>query len=588
MFKFLPNLNWLNALVGPSKWRAWACWLGALSLAAPLAPVRAQPQSAAPAAAPSATQLRQRLAAAATDTSRGQALHALSGFYLFSQFDSAWTYANRAQELARRAGDQRGLFSAYGHLSILNSMRGHDEAALRLLLAQLRLADQVPGKARAKPAIYSNMATSYLATGRYDQAQAMYEQARLLDELARDTAGIVTDYINLANVLDERGRPAQALVAAGQGLRLRRQLRPADPARATFSLDLTVASALLKLGRPAAARDTLVALLPRLRQQNNGRYLAYAYAYLLTAYARLDQLPAAEQAGQAALTYARQSGETKLQRDALETLAEVAARQGDYAEAYRRRGAQAGLMDSLARQSNAKTLQDMQFRYDTERREAQLRELAQESDQRRWQMLLWAGLAGLALLALGLVYLAKRLQTNVFARRESLLTQERERSEALQLLREATTQALQLELDTNQREMTSATLFAQQKTKLLEDLTARLEALSQRVPEPEREAVAELKKAIRQHLQVGDDWERITLHFGKIHPSFFEQLRRQCPALTPNELKQCAYVKLNLTNKDIANLVNIEPNSVKIAQYRIKKKLGLPEESSLREYILSV
>ena len=89
-------------------------------------------------------------------------------------------------------------------------------------------------------------------------------------------------------------------------------------------------------------------------------------------------------------------------------------------------------------------------------------------------------------------------------------------------------------------------------------------------------------------LNVAGDWEKVTLHFEKIHPEFFAQLRHHSPALTPNELKQCAYVKLNLSNKEIAALLNIEAGSVKISHYRIKKKMGLEEGESLRSFILSI
>ncbi|UYZ62269.1 tetratricopeptide repeat protein [Hymenobacter weizhouensis] len=538
-------------------------------------------------AQPAATlaRLHRRLAATApTDTSRVRMLDSLAIAYQQVQFDSAWTYATRAYELAQSLNDQRGLFGAYKQLGILNGIRGNDEASLRLFLAQLRLADKVPGKARFKPAILSNIAHSYFSLGRYDQALAMLHQARRLDELARDTVGVLSGLGNIAEVQMTQGQAHLALQTITQALALRRRYSgPRD-----WTLDVQMASALLRAGRPAAARDTCLAILPHLQRGRLIDHLAHTYNCLLKAYHQLGQPAAAEQAGQAALAYARQAGQLSLQRDVLETLAELAADQQNFAAAYRRRQQAGRLTDSLTRASNAKTVQDLQFRYETERKEAQIRALAQEARSRRWQVVLWSGVAVLGLVAAALLYRSKRLQNKVFRQREQLLEQQREQSEARRQLQEAARAALQLQLDSNQRELASATLYAQQKTKLLEDLTARLEALARRVPEPQREPVADMKKAIRQHLQVGDDWEKVTLHFEKIHPQFFEQLRQQHPSLTPNDLKQCAYLKLNLTNKDIANLLNIEPNSVKIAHYRIKKKLGLPEESNLRDYILSV
>ena len=529
--------------------------------------------------------MARQLAAATTDTARTRLLLALADAQQATRPDSAWAYANRALDLARAGNNLPGLFDAYGQVGILYGIRGNDEASLRLLLTQLRLADQLPDRQRQRPAILSNIAHSYLNLGRYDQALAMLARARRLDEQARDTAGILADLGNMAEIEMGREQPAAALRTVTQALALRRQYRAPVPSGV---LDVQMASVLLRLHRPAAARDTCLRVLPTLRRYQLIDQLAYTQNCLLKAYYALHQPEAAEQAGRLALRYARQADERELTRDVLETLAALSAGQQNFGTAYRRRLQADSLSRELTTASNDKTVQDLQFRYETERREARIQVLAQEAASRRRQAGLWAGLAVAALVATALVYRTKRLQAKVFAQREQLLEERRSQSEARQLVEEAARAALQQELDTNQRELTTATVFAQQKTRLLEDLTARLEALARRVPEPQRAAVADMKRTIRQHLHVADDWERVTLHFEKIHPQFFEQLRQQHPALTPNDLKQCAYLKLNLTNKDIANLLNIEPNSVKIAHYRIKKKLDLPEEENLRDYILSV
>lgn len=534
---------------------------------------------------------------AASDTARIRALRKLADHYLYSNFDSAWTYARQAYALAQQLRSDECLYYSYGQLGILYGMRGNTEASLRMFLAQLRLNRQRSDSARYRPGILSNIANSYYGQGKYAAAASLLTQARHADAAAHDTAGVVSDLNNLNQILLKQGRKQQALQASQEAVRLVRRAPSVGPAGNQAYLCLV--NALHELGRYTAARDTCKALLPRLHQAQQGQILAYAYHLLLRDYAALGQLPEAEAAGRQALTFARPTGMRDVERDVLLVLAEVDARRNQYAAAYRQQRQADSLTAVLTRESNAKTVQDMQFKYDTEGKDAQVAALDQQVKASRWQVGLGSGLALVALLAAAFLYRSRRLQGEVFRQREQLREQQaaqlqqaeaarQQQLESQRQLEIVERQRLEQELAANQREQTSAALFAQQKTQLLEDLTTRLDALARRVPEAHRPPVAELKKDIGQHLRVADDWERAVLHFEKIHPEFFSFLRQRCAALTPGELKQCAYVKLNLTNKDIASLLNIEPGSVKISHYRIKKKLGLPEQESLRDFILSV
>ncbi|WP_462280162.1 helix-turn-helix transcriptional regulator [Salinivirga cyanobacteriivorans] len=78
------------------------------------------------------------------------------------------------------------------------------------------------------------------------------------------------------------------------------------------------------------------------------------------------------------------------------------------------------------------------------------------------------------------------------------------------------------------------------------------------------------------------------LHFEKIHPRFFEVLQEQNPDLTQNELKLCAYLKLNLSYKDIANILHVQPESVRKAKSRMRRKMGLASDGQVRDYLLAI
>ncbi len=133
----------------------------------------------------------------------------------------------------------------------------------------------------------------------------------------------------------------------------------------------------------------------------------------------------------------------------------------------------------------------------------------------------------------------------------------------------------QAELDYRNRELTSFTLFITQKNKLLSSISESLEKLYLDVDNPLREKMKKLQTYIEQNIDQEADWQGFQMYFQEVNPDFFTDLSAKNPSLTQNDLKHCAYVKMKLSNKEVANLLHISPKAVEVARYRIKKKLGL-------------
>ena len=73
-----------------------------------------------------------------------------------------------------------------------------------------------------------------------------------------------------------------------------------------------------------------------------------------------------------------------------------------------------------------------------------------------------------------------------------------------------------------------------------------------------------------------------------MHSDFLTELKEKHPAITPNELKLCAYLRMNLSTKEIAKLMNISVRGVEISRYRLRKKLQIPPEASLFDYFIAL
>ena len=84
------------------------------------------------------------------------------------------------------------------------------------------------------------------------------------------------------------------------------------------------------------------------------------------------------------------------------------------------------------------------------------------------------------------------------------------------------------------------------------------------------------------------DWKLFEEAFNNADSDFLKKVKSIHPNLTPNDLRLCAYLRLNLSSKEIAPLLNISARSVEIKRYRLRKKMELYHEKSLVEYILEI
>lgn len=101
----------------------------------------------------------------------------------------------------------------------------------------------------------------------------------------------------------------------------------------------------------------------------------------------------------------------------------------------------------------------------------------------------------------------------------------------------------------------------------------------------------DIKKAIQLLNDVeknNANWEQFATHFDEINNDFLKKLKSKYPALTNTDLKMCTYLHLKLSSKEIAQLMNISVRGVEISRYRLRKKLAIPQEKTLYDYLLEI
>lgn len=95
-------------------------------------------------------------------------------------------------------------------------------------------------------------------------------------------------------------------------------------------------------------------------------------------------------------------------------------------------------------------------------------------------------------------------------------------------------------------------------------------------------------KTIDKNLNNTDDWNLFEEAFNNADKDFLKKIKGEHSCLTSNDLRLCAYLRLNLSSKEIAPLLNISPRSVEVKRYRLRKKMNLTHDASLTDYILEI
>lgn len=218
-----------------------------------------------------------------------------------------------------------------------------------------------------------------------------------------------------------------------------------------------------------------------------------------------------------------------------------------------------------------------------------------------WYASQWALTAYAIILAIGLFSMIA-IPRKRFAREKAALQsqqaqtlQEKEREHQrleaarLQQIDRLEREKLELQIQAKNQELASTTMHLVQKSEVLQKLRAELQGIIKATKD--QDAAQKLKKVLRllaAEERLDEDWEQFAQHFDEVHSNFLQRLREQYPQLTPKDHRLCAYLRMNLTSKEIAPLMNISVRGVEIARYRLRKKLELDAHINLVEWILHI
>lgn len=215
-----------------------------------------------------------------------------------------------------------------------------------------------------------------------------------------------------------------------------------------------------------------------------------------------------------------------------------------------------------------------------------------------WYATWWANTL-YTLLAVVLLWLGRRLYFKKLQRDQQRIQQQLEQEKQEQLRQEALlheqklvklrNEQLKAELASKSRELASTALNIVNKNELLQNISHEVNKLQDaegnRLPERQ---LKKIQKIILDGMSSETDWSLFEKSFNETNANYFKKLKEGYPELTPNDMKLCAYLRMNMTSKEIASLLNITVRGVELRRYRLRKKLNMDPDKNLVEFFMEI
>lgn len=487
-------------------------------------------------------------------------------YYQMHQFEEAIDNYNQCIHYARPAMDSVLLRECYLNEGTIFFNRGLNNRALEYFL----LAVDYSGN-RDKEKEYNNIGAVFYNEGEYEEANNYYTRALEILKAKGETYGILVAYLNIGDVFRMLEKYDVALVyyqdvlAGNDSLKIpslsvigltrigliKSQLNEVDSAMIYFNRALRIAEEendRLEMARSLyLIGETLF----------NKEKFSQAKDYLVRSLGIAEELE----------LYSEMSGSANL-------LQKISERNGDYKSAYLYANLHKQASDSMLSNEAKGQVLNLMFDHKIKLQELERqKQLEQEKNERRKNYFkLYLVIFVLILIALIATMLVIRSSQRIRIDRI-----EKEKAE-LQMIN------VQKDLELRNYEIVGKVLTISGKNELIDSTAKQLSDFAASLSQNKR---AELNNIIRdiKAKEVKNQWEEFYYYFSQVYSQFYEKLEQDFPNLTLNEKRLCAFLKLNMTTKDIAALTYLNFKSIEVARTRLRKKLNLTNRNlSFQEF----
>lgn len=256
----------------------------------------------------------------------------------------------------------------------------------------------------------------------------------------------------------------------------------------------------------------------------------------------------------------------------------------DYKKAFGHLKKAEDMREQLFYSQNFNQMNVLQTIYETKQKEAQIRLLTQQNEVNAAnQQLLWAGMIFLVCLAITIFFFLNKKR-----KATAKLQEYKQRIMKAELAQKTIEERnLQDEIQVKTASLSKYSLTMAQKNKLIADVASSLKNMSQRTKVDVPAKLNNLAKELEASLEQDAEWDEFMQFFEDIHPDFIKNISSaSTDKLTSTELRLAMLLRLNLSSKEIASVLRVTPDSVRVARYRLRKKLPIDQKQELVNFML--
>ena len=287
-----------------------------------------------------------------------------------------------------------------------------------------------------------------------------------------------------------------------------------------------------------------------------------------------------------ALAVAQLIGDKEEEASAYKDLSKNYKLSDDFEKAFEAMVSFLALDEENTRIHNSNQASVLQTIYDTKEKESQIELLVQNSkvDKAQKNLLFFAILFFILIVVIWFLYIRRKRKEA-----QKLLNYEKRILKAELDKKKIEEQTLQKELILKNSTLSRYSLHLSQKNKMLSNLSLTLKNSLERTNVDLKRKLNELIKEINFNLSQEQEWDEFLAFFKEIHPEYLKQITKiASDSLSQAELRLSILLRLNLSSKEIASILRLTPDSVRVARYRLRKKLPVNSKDELSAFLMTI
>lgn len=507
---------------------------------------------------------------------------------IFDQPDSAFNLVSRALKISEKANCELGEATSHQILGVVLLNQGIYQEALNQLLKanQLFLSlhenNKLADNLNQQGLVYLRIKQPELAMKSHQSALQLYRQAK-------DTLGIAYSFGCIGRIYEKSAKYKEALDYQNRALEL---YNLKGDARGMAIILENIGSIHEDNEKFQLALNFFQRSLLLNEQTKDSLSMIVSINNIGDNYRKTGNYGKAIEWTQKSLELAIRLNDKYQTTSAYKDLSKIYSLMGDYEHAYLNLETGRSLYEEIYDRDATKQLQLFQTLFEIERKNFAIKNL--EADTKLNAAIKIALTISIGLLVVVATVVISRQRLKIRQNKE-ILTQQQKMFSAQQKLMEAELQnthlqeqKLQQELDAKSKSLTSHTLHIISKNKMMEDIQTKLSSLLKEGITDQRKEIKGVLKMIERNFVQDKDWDDFRQIFEQVHQDFFHQLQACAEDLTPADLRLASLIRLNIPSKDMATLLGISSDSLRISRYRLKKKLMIDPGHSLNQFINNI